>query len=90
LTDQALTDVAQTAYDQLARHAVAVQISTPAGSDAAGRREILRAAFLVPGVEAGAFLSEVESLDESSEGAGCTCSGPWPPYSFVTLEEEPA
>ncbi len=50
---------------------------------------VLNAAYLVPLREGEAFETVVASLASALEGAGLTveCRGPWPPYSFATLEQ---
>jgi Gas vesicle synthesis protein GvpL/GvpF len=90
-TDQALRELAQAAYEHLARWAVAGRVTQPARSTPAahGEIEILRAAFLVPRANADTFLAEVRSCVESRDGVRCDYSGPWAPYSFVVpIEEE--
>jgi hypothetical protein len=91
-TDQALRELAQAAYDRLARGAVAGRVTPPARStaDVHGEIEILRAAFLVQRASADPFLAEVRSCVEGRDGVRCEYSGPWAPYSFaVPIEEEP-
>jgi hypothetical protein len=92
-TEQALRELAQAAYEHLARGAVADRVTPPARStpDAHGEIEILRAAFLVPRADADPFLAEVRSCVEGRDGVRCEYSGPWAPYSFAvpTEEEEP-
>jgi hypothetical protein len=91
-TEQALRELAQAAYECLARWAVAGRVTPPARSTPAahGEIEILRAAFLVPRANADAFLAEVRSCVEGRDGVHCDYSGPWAPYSFVVpIEEEP-
>jgi len=92
-TDQALREMAQAHYEQLARGAVAGQLTQPTRSAPAahGEIEVLRAAFLVQRASADTFLAELRSCVESREGVHCEYSGPWPPYSFaVPIEEEKA
>ena len=90
-TEQALRELAQAAYEHLARWAVADRVTPPARSSPAahGEIEILRAAFLVPRANADPFLAEVRSCVEGRDGVRCEYSGPWAPYSFaVPMEEE--
>ena len=84
-TDQALSELAQSAYDQLKRFAVEGRASLPSGGAAEreGAIEVLRAAFLVSRVDADAFLSAVNSLYGDREGLHCEYSGPLAPYSFA-------
>ena len=89
-TEQALRELAQAAYEHLARWAVAGRVTPPARSTPAahGEIEILRAAFLVRRANADTFLTEVRSCVESSDGVHCEYSGPWAPYSFAVPIEE--
>ena len=91
-TEQALRELAQAAYDRLARWAVAGRVTPPARStpEAHGESEILRAAFLVRGAHADPFLAALRSCVAGRDGVRCDYSGPWAPYSFVVpTEEEP-
>jgi hypothetical protein len=89
-TEQALRELAQAAYEHLARWAVAGRVTPPARStpDAHGEIEILRAAFLVRRASADTFLAEVRSCVEGRDGVRCEYSGPWAPYSFAVPSEE--
>lgn len=90
-TEQALSTLAQEAFDRLAGSAVAGQVN-PAGSPArrAGEVEILRASFLVARDSAWLFEAEVSSLADTTNGLRCDCSGPWAPYSFAGQNDEAA
>ena len=91
-TDQALRELAQAAYERLARGAVADRVTPPARStpEARGESEVLRAAFLVRRAHADTFLAELRSCVAGRDGVRCDYSGPWAPYSFVVpIEEEP-
>jgi hypothetical protein len=91
VTEQALRELAQAAYEHLAGCAVAARVTPPLRStpDAHGEIEILRAAFLVQRASADTFLAELRSCVEGRDGIRCEYSGPWAPYSFaVPLEEE--
>ena len=89
-TEQALRELAQAAYDRLARWAVAGRVTPPARStpDAHGESEILRAAFLVRGAHADPFLAALRSCVAGRDGVRCAYSGPWAPYSFAAAIEE--
>ena len=86
-TRQAQVTLAQGAFDRLSRAAVAGQVS-PLGpaADASGEVEILRAAFLVARDDVERFEAEVHAAADAGEGLRCECTGPWPPYSFATLD----
>jgi hypothetical protein len=47
-------------------------------------RMLLNAAFLVPKDETGAFWAAVDQLRVSHGELAFLCSGPWPPYHFVS------
>jgi hypothetical protein len=46
----------------------------------------LNAAYLVPVDEADAFLAEAEQLATAHDALQVEINGPWPPYSFATLD----
>jgi hypothetical protein len=48
--------------------------------------EVLTASYLLPGDRVSVFTDEVKQLQERHPELALTCTGPWPPYSFV--EEE--
>ncbi|HEX9057422.1 MAG TPA: GvpL/GvpF family gas vesicle protein [Ktedonobacterales bacterium] len=92
--DQMLDELVERAYGQLARRAVAGQITRRISGARAGQQEgeaeILRAAFLVPRAAVEAFLDDLGAVAKSQPGLRCQYSGPWPPYSFaVRAGEEP-
>jgi hypothetical protein len=88
-TNQGLDELAQAAYDQLRRSAVAGQISPSArsASDNDAEVELLRAAFLVPRSGTDAFIQAVDTFAAGQEGVRSQYSGPWPPYSFAAEEQ---
>jgi hypothetical protein len=47
----------------------------------------VRAAYLVDRERVDEFRLCVERLERELRGAEIVCTGPWPPYSFVTVEE---
>lgn len=49
-------------------------------------RLLLTAAYLVERVRMAAFQREVEALNAAYPALRFLCTGPWPPYSFVTAE----
>jgi hypothetical protein len=86
-TEQAVADLASAAYDHLIRWAVAGRVNLqqpPAGDGEVG---ILRADFLVRREAQDAFVAAVGTLVEARQELRCDYSGPWPPYSFATLNE---
>ncbi len=95
-TEEALDAVAQADYDHLSRYAVAGHISPPhtraeVGPSrglhpARGDVEILRAAFLVRRSGTDRFVEEAGRFAEGHAGLRCEYSGPWPPYSFASID----
>jgi hypothetical protein len=47
-------------------------------------REVLRAAYLVDRESVDAFVGHVTRLQDANPHARLLCTGPWPPYSFIT------
>jgi hypothetical protein len=47
---------------------------------------VLNAAYLVPAADAGPWRELVEQVGAQHPGATVQLDGPWPPYSFATLE----
>ncbi|HEU5201107.1 MAG TPA: GvpL/GvpF family gas vesicle protein [Ktedonobacterales bacterium] len=90
ITEQALSVLAQTCYRRLAGYAAAGQISPrpPKPADRGDEREVLHAAFLVERGLADDFLREIQRLVQEQEGTRCEYSGPWPPYSFASIDGE--
>ncbi|MFN8636749.1 MAG: GvpL/GvpF family gas vesicle protein [Chloroflexota bacterium] len=88
-TAQAGDELALAAYQRLASLAVDGIPTRPVSSSGNpdGEAEVLRAAFLVRRERAEDFVSAVRECGETERGYQCTCSGPWPPYSFVATTE---
>lgn len=84
------SELARTAYERLSRYARAGKEQPPATSPENGQSEIilLQAIFLVPRAHAEDFLDAVENIASHGDGLRGESSGPWPPYSFATLDEE--
>jgi gas vesicle protein GvpL/GvpF len=61
---------------RMAREGAVRSVNTPA--------ELLRAAYLVDRASVREFAALVARLDESHPRLSLLCTGPWPPYSFVT------
>jgi hypothetical protein len=49
-----------------------------------GPEEVLRAAYLIETSMLARFRGSVERLQRTHPGVAILCTGPWPPYSFVT------
>jgi Gas vesicle synthesis protein GvpL/GvpF len=56
-------------------------------SESAAPGEILRAAYLVDRDSLARFGATVERLQRERPEVAILCTGPWPPYSFVTAPE---
>ena len=83
-TKQALSTIAQRAFNWLSGYAVAAQLKpVRAVTHSDGEVEILRASFLVARDGAEQFKEEVRFSGVTNEGLRCENRGPWPPHSFV-------
>ena len=80
--------VADDIYDELTSGAMAARQLPPQDPRLTGRPEpmILNAAYLVSIDEGQAFRALVNRVAESHPGATLEAEGPWPPYSFATLD----
>lgn len=86
--EQALALAGQV-HEVLASRAVASRRLQPQDPKLAGhsRTMTLNGAYLVDDAEQEAFVEAVETLAGDHPGAGVSVAGPWPPYSFATLEQ---
>jgi len=75
--------VAAAVHEPLARIA---DRSASARSPRSG--EVMTASYLLPSERVGVFTEEIRQLQQRHPDLALTCTGPWPPYSFV--EEAPA
>jgi hypothetical protein len=50
---------------------------------------VLSAAYLLPRPELESFRAAVEEAERARPGLTFVCTGPWPPYSFAVLGDEP-
>ncbi|MFM1722459.1 GvpL/GvpF family gas vesicle protein [Rhodococcus sp. PAM 2766] len=75
-------------FAELARWAVAGVRQPPSPPDLSTRRslEILNASFLVDNDHHRDFVTAVEHLGERLDDVEVTLTGPWPPYSFTSVE----
>ncbi|NKR72554.1 gas vesicle protein GvpFL [Rhodococcus hoagii] len=75
-------------FAELARWAVAGVRQPPSPPDLAGRRsqEILNTSFLVDNGRHREFVTAVEELDARLGDVDLVLTGPWPPYSFTSVE----
>lgn len=49
---------------------------------------VLNAAYLVPAEDQSRFVDEVTDVTRHHPGLSIDCQGPWPAYSFATLDEQ--
>ncbi|HEY7213235.1 MAG TPA: GvpL/GvpF family gas vesicle protein [Thermoanaerobaculia bacterium] len=79
-------------FAELAESAAEAVRREPAAPPEAGGRLLLDAAFLVPRQEGTDFEAAVERCSAGVAARGCEVilSGPWPPYHFVEVRDEPA
>jgi hypothetical protein len=76
---------ASSLHEPLARLAVDVRRQPPRASD-----ELLRASYLIETAELARFRATVQRLQRSHPEAAILCTGPWPPYAFVSATPVPA
>ena len=75
-------------HSELAAVAVAARQLPPQDPRLTGRADpmILNAAYLISVEESAAFRALVHRVGDSHPGAAVEAEGPWPPYSFATLD----
>lgn len=88
-TSEQAASAAGTVHDQLAAASVAARRLTPQDPRLTGRSEpmVLNAAYLVVDDRADAFRELVDRLRARHTEVTVELGGPWPPYSFATLEQ---
>lgn len=79
-------------FAELAESAAEAVRREPAAPPETGGRLLLDAAFLVPRQDGTDFEAAVERCSAGVAARGCEVilSGPWPPYHFVEVRDEPA
>jgi hypothetical protein len=82
------SQLAESAYRTLGAAAVAARRLPPQDPRLTGRSEpmVLNAAFLVPAERGEEFHAAVRDLDAAESAVTAEVAGPWPAYSFATLE----
>ena len=87
-TERDALDEAGQVYDRLARLAVAGRRLAPQDPRLSGHpgTMTLNAAFLVEDVDGHAFEEAAAEVGRSLQVGALHVAGPWPPYSFATLE----
>lgn len=80
--------LADEVYSALAADSVAARRLPPQDPRLTGRREtmVLNAAYLVAAEDGAAFREAASRAVAADAGASIEVDGPWPPYSFATLE----
>jgi hypothetical protein len=78
---RAAEQVAQAVHTPLARIAERSTAQQPRGG-----RDLMTASYLLPDDRIGHFTRRIKELQRAHPDLALTCTGPWPPYSFV---EEP-
>ncbi|CAM3051328.1 GvpL/GvpF family gas vesicle protein [Prescottella defluvii] len=75
-------------FSELGRSAVAGVRQPPSPPDLSTHRspEILNASFLVDNKRCREFIAAVEQLDARLDDVELAFTGPWPPYSFTSVE----
>lgn len=88
---QILLDGAERAHAALAEHAEQARRHPPQDRGLTGRRDlmVLNGAYLVGTADAERFAAAVEELAGRLPALHLQLTGPWPPYSFVAVDEEP-
>lgn len=56
-------------------------------SESRSQREVICGSYLVPEHAVERFADEVRLLQRQNPELALSCTGPWPPYSFVEVEE---
>ena len=53
-----------------------------------GGRDLMTASYLLPDDRIGRFTRRIQDLQRAHPELALTCTGPWPPYSFVEQESQ--
>lgn len=88
---QYAAEVATRIHEALCVHAVEARRHRPQSRQLSGEKApmILNAAYLVDNAATREFTRVVAAQDQEYEAIRLQLTGPWPPYSFSSLEEEP-
>jgi hypothetical protein len=89
-TERALSLAVQGSHQRLAGHTRAAIMSAPQPPQLHGRPSdmALNGTYLVPAESLDAFRAELVGLEQSfgPRGFAYELTGPWPPYSFASIE----
>ena len=69
-------------------HQPLVRLSRASSRFAGASPDLLHAAYLVPRPEVAAFGEQVRRLETRHPDLTIVCTGPWPPYTFSSVEDE--
>jgi hypothetical protein len=85
---RAMAERAEEIHGTLAAHAVAIRFHRPQDPKLSGHQGMMlrNTAYLVE--DGDAFTAALGRLDAGSDGLRIEITGPWPSYSFATLEAE--
>ncbi|MEV4515449.1 GvpL/GvpF family gas vesicle protein [Dactylosporangium sp. NPDC049525] len=88
---QAALDSAEEVHAALTEHAERARRHPPQDRSLSGRRDVmvLNGAYLVGAADADQFAAAVAALTGRLPALRLQLTGPWPPYSFVAVDEEP-
>lgn len=91
--DRLCKNYGQEFYDGFRNLSVATSLNNLLPTEFTGRKEtmILNAAFLVNKGKVTDFINTVDVLNKSNENSGfiIEATGPWPPFSFISIKEKP-
>lgn len=89
LSQERALEVAERVHGALAARSVASRRLAPQDPRLTGHEGVmtLNGAYLVEEAESDAFTAAVQELTEQYPEAHLSVAGPWPPYSFATLEQ---
>jgi hypothetical protein len=89
-TDQRLREICNEAHDRLRDVSLDARVNRPHSKELTGeeRDMVMNCSYLIQDVDGERFLDLVRELDRQHSPHGLTfeATGPWPPYSFLTLD----
>jgi hypothetical protein len=89
-TDESLREICNEAHDRLRDVSQDARVNRPQSKELTGeeRDMIMNCSYLIEDVDGERFLDLVRELDRQHTSHGLTfeATGPWPPYSFLTLD----
>ena len=89
-TDQRLREICNEAHDRLRDVSLDARVNRPQSKELTGeeRDMVMNCSYLIEDVDGERFLDVVHELDRQHSPYGLTfeATGPWPPYSFMTLD----